>query len=299
MPQSRRRGLKPKREDGKWSRFPPHLGTEEPKKDENFPQKGGAVLSQKTGSDYKNAIQALEPLQHIYDVSGDVVQCLDCNCFEGHLHSDSSFLIKQASEAIQYLCDEKNNYLLTLENLIVKFLPKPTANSFETYICIIQGYLNEIKSHGYSEDLQKNLEKSIRNLSKELDRISASLEESKPDGHCDALISSNSALSERAIHLQGYRERCIRNRCGMMGHGNPAVGVQNRVANLSSDIGQSTGPLCDVNQFCREVTDGFSACVKQLTDLQNSDPAHHPDEALSQISRLDLLWNQLKTIIQA
>ena len=255
-------------------------------------------MGQKTGTDYTNAIQTLKKLQDTFNIGGDLTRCLDYNCFEGHLHSDSDLLAQKASEDITYLCDEKNDYLLTLKNLIVKFLPDPNPKSFQTYILLIKGYLQTIKQSGWSELLQKNLNQTISKLSGELDRISGQMDESNPDGRCSECISLSQTLRQRAVHLQGYRQKCIMNRCGAFGHGNPAEGVQNRAVNLVSSIDQAAGPLSDVDQFCMGITNDFSACVKELADLKNSDPSRHPDEALSQLSQLESLWNQLKTIIE-
>lgn len=247
--------------------------------------------------EYQQSITVLQNNQEIWNVSSTVTNCLDWNCYEGRLHNDSVTLIAQGKESTAYLCDPANDFLGLARRLIVLY--KPGARKvFETKLAVIRLALHTIQRTGKTPALERDVTDNIAQLEADIRGIQDSFKRTRHQADSDQALAACQTLSGYASRLLGYRSRCILSRCGIMGHGNPAVGVMNGAVRLSDGCALLIPALSCVASFCRQIHTGLDNAENTLVQLKNSHPADHADKALEQIDQLAGIWHGLTEAIK-
>lgn len=252
---------------------------------------------QEVTGQYQKSIATLLENQGIWDLGTTLTWCLDGNCYEGRLHNDAAALMEEGKAGGAYLCNPDNDFLGMAKRLIVLYDPK-SIKAFETKIGIVQFALREIKRTGKTPGLEKDLTENIALLEADVHEIENRFKKMENQSYSKRMLAVCQTLSGYAARLLGHRAQCLYSHCGILGHGNPAIGVMNAASRLADGCASLSSALQYVASFYDRVYTGLADAENILLQLKNDHPADHVDEALQWIDRLDDEWHKMIEVIE-
>lgn len=135
-------------------------------------------------------------------------------------------------------------------------------------------------------------------LEADVREIESRIKEMENQSYSERMLAVCQTLSGYAARLLRHRTQCIYSRCGIMGHGNPAIGIMNGAMRLADGCASLSPALQYLASFYGRVCTGLANAENILLQLKNNHPADHVDEALQWVAQLAGEWKQIIEVIE-
>ncbi len=250
-------------------------------------------------SEYLNALNSLGKYSSSYTLDECVLCCMEHPCMgSGVAGAENAY--NYARNTINDIIrneieDSENNLVKRIRIYICLFEPK--KESFNTYLMILRQLLDQIKISGCKEEYKKSFSDNCSELLTELQNIREEVNADYTMGLYNNFGSANSSMPYYCSNLLVKRTECIRNKCGVFGPVNPAIGIMNQTQNFR-DLCTT---LNDINQelksFCQTVIDKLNQVMSQTQELKDSNPCLDTEQKIARVDEIASGWNSLIAMI--
>ena len=256
-----------------------------------------------TAGDYKKAVDEVEGAHGNYGcLNGDILRCFNVPCFQSKW-TDYNTPYSSSLDQLQFVLKAKYDPVEKLHDMIVLFKPRriEDGSGFDLDVSIIEGNLEAIEAQGYSKELDEALRQSIANFHDDIGSILAEVKQIEDEyaERIAGIVESSSLLMQGSLLLKGYSTLCLEDRCGILGHGNPASNIVdgNRKFRPACETVSKASPVmyAFLDNTWKAVTDVESG----IKNLLNSDPAHHTGDAKKKLDDIVAKWQVLEKTIES